>query len=61
MARKKKLKRIFDKGSKARKRAKKALKDKKITKRELRKIAKAGGSKKQLQKLESEFSKMDKT
>ena len=48
---KKKLKKIFDKGSKARKRASRALKDKKITKRELLKIAKAGGSKKQLQKL----------
>ena len=48
---KKKLRKIFNKGSKARGRTRKALKDGKLTKRELLKIAKAGGSKKQLQKL----------
>lgn len=48
---KKKLRKIFDKGSKARKRTRRALKDGKLTKRELLKVAKAGGSKKQLQKL----------
>ena len=51
MARKKKLKRIFDKGSKARKRVKKALKDGKFSKKELLRIGKAGGTKRQLQNL----------
>lgn len=51
MARKRKLKRIFDKGSKARKRVKKALKDGKFSKKELLRIGKAGGTKRQLQNL----------
>ena len=51
MASKKKLKKIFDKGSKARKRVKKALKDGKFSKNELLKIAKGGGTKRQLQNL----------
>lgn len=51
MARKKKLKSIFDKASKARKRAKKALKDGKLSKREFLRIGKAGGTKRQLQNL----------
>lgn len=54
---KKKLKRIFDKGSKTRKKLRKALKDDKISKLEIKKIRKAGATKKELQKVRKRAGK----
>ena len=54
---KKKLKQIFDRGSKTRKKLRKALKDDKISKLEIKKIRKAGATKKELQKVRKRAGK----